>query len=81
MNRHYEDAWYHVKRAGEHAWAGTRETLWPVEQRVREATGRELEEEPSRVDRARVRIERVEERAGRQAREAYDRARRFRAAR
>lgn len=81
MNREFETAWYHVKRAGEHAWTGTREELWPVEQKVREMTGRELEEEPSRVERARDRFGRVEERAADQAREVYERARRLRAAR
>lgn len=75
MNRYFGDAWYHAKRAGKNAYRGLREALWPAERKVRELTGREIDEEPTRVERAKERLERVEERAETRAREIYERAR------
>lgn len=76
MNRYFTDAWYHAKRAGTNTYRGLRETLWPVERKVREATGREVEPEPTRMERVRRRAERAEQRAQRRARDAYEQARR-----
>ena len=47
MNRHFADARYYLKRAGETASKGVREELAPLEARVRELTGAEDEPEPS----------------------------------
>ncbi|WP_226010340.1 DUF7553 family protein [Halomicrobium salinisoli] len=59
MNRHFEDARYYLKRAGETALKGLRDELEPVEQRARELTGREEEPEPSRAEKARTGVDRV----------------------
>lgn len=79
MNRYFGDAWYHAKRAATNAYRGLREAGQPVERKVRELTGREIEEQ-TRTERARARLEdrleRVEERAELRAREVYEDARR-----
>ena len=53
MSKHFEDARYYLGRAAEHAKAGIKEELEPVEARVKELVGQEDEEpepEPSRLD-------------------------------
>ena len=50
MNRHFEDARYYLKRAGETAGKGLKAELEPVEARFRELTGTEAEPEPSGVE-------------------------------
>ena len=79
MNRYFGDAWYHAKRAGTNAYRGLREVGEPVEQRVREWTGREIEAEPTRTERVKGRIEerlgRVENRAETRARKVFEDAR------
>ena len=78
MNRYFDDAWYHAKRAATNAYRGLREAGEPVEQRVREWTGHEVEER-TRTERVKAtvaeRIERVEDRTERRAREVYEEAR------
>lgn len=80
MNRYFGDAWYHAKRAATNAYRGLREAGEPVERKVRELTGREVEEESTRAERAKerleARLERVEERAEMRVRQAYEDARR-----
>ena len=63
MNRHFKDALYYLRRAGEHAKTGLREELEPVEERVREFTGREKPPEPSRLDRVQAELRDIEKRA------------------
>lgn len=75
MNRNFEDARYYLKRAGEHAAEGIKEELEPVEQKVREATGREKEPEPSRIEKLREDLGGIEERAEGEAKKAIADAR------
>jgi len=49
MNKHFEDARYYLKRAGETATRGVKEELEPVEERFRELTGKEEEPEDDRL--------------------------------
>ena len=75
MNKHFEDARYYLKRAGEHAAEGVREELEPVEERFRELTGREEEPEPGRLERIRDELGELEERAEGEAKRAIEDAR------
>ena len=85
MSRHLEDARYYLGRAAEHAKAGVKEELEPVEARVKDLVGiEEAEPEPSRLDRLQADLKRLEERAKGEAREAVvgarDRIRAYREA-
>jgi hypothetical protein len=75
MNKHFEDAWYYARRAGEHLTRGLREELTPVERRLREATGRE-EEVATRREKWRTELKATEDEAVDRARRAVRKARR-----
>jgi len=75
MNKHFEDARYYLKRAGETAKRGIAEELEPVEERVRELTGNEAEPEPGRLEDIRADLEDIQERAEGEAKEAIGDAR------
>ena len=75
MNRHFEDARYDLKRAGETATKGVRAELEPVEERFRELTGREEEPEPNRLDGIKADLKEVQAKAEGEAREAIADAR------
>jgi hypothetical protein len=77
MSKHFEDARYYLGRAAEHAKAGVKEELEPVEARVKELVGREdeAEPEPSRLDKLQADLKQLEERAEGEAREALASAR------
>ncbi len=75
MNRHFEDARYYLKRAGEHATEGLRMELAPVEERLRDLTGTEQEPDPSRLDRLRDELTALEARAEGEAKRAIADAR------
>ncbi|TKX59483.1 hypothetical protein EXE44_03335 [Halorubrum sp. SS7] len=77
MSKHFEDARYYLGRAAEHAKAGVKEELAPVEERVKELVGREDDEEPepSRLDKLQADLKELEERAEGEAREAVASAR------
>lgn len=75
MNKHFEDTRHHLNRATETATRGVREELAPIEERVRELTGREKEPDPSRVEKIRGELEEVQARAEGEAREAIAEAR------
>ncbi|WP_132059835.1 DUF7553 family protein [Halorussus amylolyticus] len=74
MNKHFRDAWYYARRAGEHLARGAREELEPVERRVRAATGRERDE-TTRTEKWRDGLEATEAKAERRVRGAVRRAR------
>lgn len=57
MNKHFEDAWYYLRRAGEHLSVGIREEAEPVERRVRKLLGREEEPEMPASGRERLKAE------------------------
>jgi hypothetical protein len=75
MNKHFEDARYYLKRAGETASKGIKEELEPVEERFRDLTGREAEPEPSRLDSVKTDLKALQERAEGEAEEAIAQAR------
>jgi hypothetical protein len=75
MNKHFEDSRYYLRRAAETAAKGLGEEIEAVEARLRELTGREAEAEPNRVEEIRVELERLQERAEGEAREAIGKAR------
>jgi len=71
MNKHFEDAKYYLKRAGETAKAGVGEELEPLRERVDDLIDREEEEpEPGRFDGVREELETLQERAEGETREA-----------
>ncbi|ELZ35054.1 hypothetical protein C474_00240 [Halogeometricum pallidum JCM 14848] len=86
MNRHFEDAWYYLRRAGGHLAVGLREEAAPLERRVRKAVGRERAVEPAPTGRQRLETElrnvpRRAERGGKKAvRRARGRVKRYRGA-
>jgi len=76
MSKHFEDARYYLGRAAEHAKAGVKEEIEPVEARVKDLVGAvEEEPEPSRLDRLQADLKRLEERAEGEVREAVASAR------
>jgi len=77
MSKHFEDARYYLGRAAEHAKAGVKEELEPVEARVKDLVGRGKDEEPepSRLDKLQVDLKELEGRAEGEAREAVASAR------
>ncbi|WP_144796677.1 DUF7553 family protein [Halorubrum depositum] len=75
MSKHFEDARYYLGRAAEHAKAGVKEEIEPVEARVKELVGTEEEPEPSRLDRLQDDLKKLEERAEGEVREAVASAR------
>ncbi|MFC6752577.1 DUF7553 family protein [Halorubrum tibetense] len=77
MSKHFEDARYYLGRAAEHAKAGIKEELEPLQDRVSKLVGDEPEEEPepSRLDKLQADLKELEERAEGEAREAVTSAR------
>ena len=76
MNKHFEDAQYYLKRAGETAAEGVKEEIEPLADRVKDVAGIEDEEpEPSRVDRLREDLADLQERAEGETKEAIGKAR------
>jgi hypothetical protein len=75
MNKHFEDARYYLKRAGETAKKGVQDELAPIEERFRELTGREEEPEPGRLDSIREDLKELQDRAEGEAKEAIEDAR------
>ncbi len=77
MSKHFEDAKYYLGRAAEHAKAGVKEELEPLETRVRELIGQEEEEDPesTRLEKLQADLKALEERAEGEAREAVASAR------
>lgn len=75
MNKHFEDARYYLKRAGEHAKEGIKEEIEPVERRFRKITGNDEAPKPSRLDKVREDLEGIEQRAEGEAKKAVSDAR------
>lgn len=75
MNRHFEDARYYLKRAGETATKGVKTELEPVRARFDELTGREEEPDPGRLDEIKAELREVQAKAEGEAREAIRDAR------
>ena len=74
-NKHFEDARYYLKRAGETAKAGVAEEVSAVEERFRELTGREEEPEDNRLEDIKAELAELQERAEGEANEAIEDAR------
>jgi uncharacterized protein YjbJ (UPF0337 family) len=75
MNRHFEDTLYYLKRVGETAKKGVTEEVEPIEERVREVTGREKEPEPGRLQKIKTDLKEAGENAEGEAKEAIENAR------
>jgi len=77
MSKHFEDARYYLGRAAEHAKAGIKEEVEPLETRVRALIGDDAEKEPdpSRLEKLQADLKELEERAEGEAREAVASAR------
>ncbi|WP_336002437.1 DUF7553 family protein [Halorientalis halophila] len=75
MNKHFEDAGYYLKRAGETAKRGVVEELEPVQRRVEKLTGGEDEPEPGRLEEVRADLKEIQGRAEGEAKEAIAKAR------
>jgi uncharacterized protein YjbJ (UPF0337 family) len=75
MNKHFEDARYYLKRAGETAKKGVEEELEPVRDRFKEATGNEEEPEPGRLDSIKADLTELQGKSEGEAKEAIKDAR------
>lgn len=75
MNKHFEDARYYLKRAGETAKAGVAEELEPVRERFQKLTGGDEEPEPGRLEEIREELTELAEKAEGEAKEAIKDAR------
>jgi peptidoglycan hydrolase CwlO-like protein len=75
MNKHFEDTRYYLKRAGEHAKAGVKEEIEPLQEKVQGLMGEEPEPEPSRVEKLQQDLKELEEKAEGEARERIAEAR------
>lgn len=76
MNKHFEDAKYYLKRAGETAKAGVSEEIEPIRSRVDDLIDREEEEpEPGRFDEIREELKELQQKAEGETREAIQDAR------
>jgi len=75
MNKHFEDARYYLKRAGETATKGVKEELEPVEERFNKLTGKEEEPEPGRLETIRADLKEIQGTAEGEAKEAIGNAR------
>ncbi|WP_101294761.1 DUF7553 family protein [Halegenticoccus soli] len=70
MNTHFKDAWYYLRRAGEHVKMGLTEELRPVERRVRKLAGRERAPERGRLEKVKTELKGFEKQAEGEAKEA-----------
>jgi hypothetical protein len=77
MNKHFRDARYYLGRAVDHTVEGLREEFGPVVAQARERLGieREVEPEPTRVERIQSELREIESRASGKSREAVANAR------
>jgi hypothetical protein len=75
MNKHFEDSRYYLRRAARTAAKGLSEEIEAVEVRLRGLTGREAETESGRIEEIRTELDRLQGRAGGEAREAIGKAR------
>ncbi|WP_424018243.1 DUF7553 family protein [Halorientalis pallida] len=76
MNKHFEDAQYYLKRAGETAKKGVVEELEPIQDRIDNLTGGdEAEPEPNRLKEIRADLKELQGRAEGEAKEAIADAR------
>jgi uncharacterized protein YjbJ (UPF0337 family) len=77
MNKHFEDAKYYLKRAGETAKAGVAEEIDPIKERVNDLVDREEgeEPEPGRLEEIKAELKELQTRAEGETREAIGDAR------
>lgn len=62
MNKHFEDATYYLKRAGETATKGVEEELAPVRERFKALVGEE-EPDPGRLDQIKADLKELQAKA------------------
>ncbi|WP_336133829.1 DUF7553 family protein [Natronomonas amylolytica] len=76
MNKHFEDARHHLKRAAETAKAGLSEEFEPVREKAQDLMNREEEEpEPGRFEEVKQELKDLQEKAEGETREAIADAR------
>lgn len=75
MNKHFEDARYYMKRAGETAKAGVAEELEPVRERFQNLVGQDEEPEQGRLEEIRQDLKELAETAEGETKEAIQNAR------
>ncbi|RXK51538.1 DUF7553 family protein [Halorientalis pallida] len=77
MNKHFEDAQYYLKRAGETAKKGVVEELEPIQERIDNVTGGEEQADPeaSRLKEIRADLKELQGKAEGEAKEAIADAR------
>jgi hypothetical protein len=76
MNKHFEDARHHLKRAGETVKAGLFEEFEPVREKAQDLMNREEEEpEPGRFEEVKQELKELQEKAEGETREAIAAAR------
>lgn len=75
MNKHFEDAKYYMKRAGETARAGVAEELEPVRDRFQDLVGDDEEPDAGRLDEVREDLTELAETAEGETKEAIKNAR------
>ncbi|MCT9097397.1 DUF7553 family protein [Haloarchaeobius sp. HME9146] len=63
MNKHFKDAQYYLKRAGEHTKEGAKEEFETLQQRFDDLRGKESEPEPSRVEKLQQDLKSYEKKA------------------
>lgn len=74
MNRHFKDAWYHLKRAGEESRLGVSETVSPIERELRTTLGLG-EPEPTRSEQLKSEFETLRHRTEQESEQMVIRAR------
>jgi hypothetical protein len=75
MNKHFEDAQYYLKRAGETAAKGIGEEVGSIRERFQALVGGDEEPEAGRLDEFRADLDELIERAEGQTRERLEEAR------
>ncbi len=59
MNKHYSDAWYYIKRAGEELLSGLSESSTTMEMRARDRLGMEQQSDETQTDRLKEELETI----------------------
>ena len=75
MNKHFEDAWYYLRRSGSHLRRGVRTEFRPAERKLRELTNREQQTEPTRREQVRSNLREAERKAKHRSRAVVEDAR------
>ncbi|WP_266077750.1 DUF7553 family protein [Haladaptatus caseinilyticus] len=77
MNKHFKDAWYYLRRSGNHLKRGVRAEFQTGKRKIRARTGEERpsESEATRREKMRTNVREVERKVKRRSRDAVKDAR------